>query len=245
VRITGEGPPLVFFNGLGATQFCWNGVTRRLRDHYRAITFDFRGHGRATRARCSTFDAFLGDAQRVMEVFGASRPVIVAWSMGADLAIAHAAMHPNALAGIVVVDGAVPVPERLTEDPVRMRRSLNNPLLRLMMLVQRLTPYGYSLSGDQFADLTLEVDERRQQLLDVYGKVDCPITLILAERTAGTSGAHAERNNKLWRAGAERLTARYPAITVRWLNEGHLLPLRRPAELAQAIDEFCKRICHS
>jgi pimeloyl-ACP methyl ester carboxylesterase len=241
VKIAGEGQKLIFFNGLGSTQATWKRVIGRLTAQYQIITFDFRGHGRATRATGYTFDGFLRDAETIMQAFGSDRPVVVAWSLGADLIIEYAAQHPGKLAGIVVVDGAVPVPERLVEDRFELRRSLNKPLLKLAMLLGRLTPYGYSLTANDLESMVVDVDEQRQRLLDVYGKVDCPITLVLAEKSAGEKTVHARRNNRLWRAGAERLVAQYPALQVHWLNDTHLLPFNRPSELARIIDDFCAR----
>jgi pimeloyl-ACP methyl ester carboxylesterase len=241
VKIAGEGQKLIFFNGLGSTQATWKRLIGRLPAHYQIITFDFRGHGGATRAARYTFAGFLSDAETIMHAFGSDRPVVVAWSLGADLIIQYAAQHPGKLAGIVAVDGAVPVPERLVKDRLELHRSLNKPLLKLAMLLGRLTPYGYSLSAHDLESMVLEVDEQRQRLLDVYAEVDCPITLVLAEKSAGEKTLHARRNNRLWRAGAERLVARYPALQVQWLNDTHLLPFNRPSELARIIDGFCAR----
>ena len=242
VSETGEGQRLIFFNGLGASQVTWKRVIHRLKRPYRVTTFDFRGHGKSATASDYSFNAFLADAGKIMMDVDSSRPVIVAWSMGADLAIWHAATHPNTLAGVFVVDGAVPVPEKLIQDPEELRRSLNKPLLKFAMLLGSLTPYGYKLSTDDFADMTLEVDERRQRLLEAYEKVDCPIAMVLAEKTAGQRSLNAERTNKLWRAGAERLRRNCPAIAVQWLDGTHALPLRNSAEIAKAIDDFCNTL---
>ena len=237
VSIVGEGQTLIFFNGLGSTQAMWKRVVAQLKGRYRVVTFDFRGHGRATSTNDYSFNAFLSDAAAIIKGVGVDRPIIVGWSLGADLAVWYAAAHPGTPAGIVVVDGAVPIPGRLVLDPVKTRRLLNSPLMKVALFVWRLTPYGYRLSSDQITDVTLEVDERRQQLLEVYDKINCPVSMVLAERSA-KRGPDAERMNKLWRAGAERLARKYPALPIHWLNTTHLLPFRKPAELAKVIDDI-------
>ncbi|HEX4025844.1 MAG TPA: alpha/beta hydrolase [Steroidobacteraceae bacterium] len=238
VSVVGEGQTLIFFNGLGSTQATWKRVIAQLKRRYRVVTFDFRGHGRATSANDYSFKAFLSDAAAVINGLGLGRPIIVGWSLGADLAVWYAAAHPGTVAGIVVVDGAVPIPGRLIRDPAKTRRLLNSPLMKAALFVWRLTPYGYRLSGDEIADVTLGVDERRQQLSEVYDKVDCPVTMVLAQKSA-KPGPDAERMNNLWRAGAERLAGKYPALPIAWLNSTHLLPFRKPVELAKVIDGLC------
>jgi pimeloyl-ACP methyl ester carboxylesterase len=242
ITITGKGRKLIFFNGVGATQAIWKQVIGDLRGQYEVITFDFRSHGGATASADHSFDAFLSDADCVMAAVGSDRPIVVAWSFGADLALAYAAAHPGVLGGLVIVDGALPISRPLVEDEAGMRRSLKGPMVKISMLLMQLTPYRYSLSGDAIADIAVDLDARRQRLLDVYAKVDCPITMLLATRTAGENTTeHARRNNQIWREAGERLAAKYPSITEQWLDSGHNLPLTKPAELAAAIDAFAGR----
>jgi pimeloyl-ACP methyl ester carboxylesterase len=243
VTLTGQGRKLIFFNGVGATQVIWKQVIGKLKGQYEVITFDFRSHGEATASPDHSFDAFMGDADAVMAAVGAGKPILVAWSFGADLALAYAVSHPGVLGGLVIVDGAVPISQPLVEDEAGMRRSLNGLPVKVSMLLMGLTPYRYSLSGDAIADIAIDLDARRQRSLDVYAKLDCPITMLLATRTAGENKTeHAKRNNKIWREGGERLAAKYPSISIQWLDSGHNLPLTKPAELAGAIDDFAKHL---
>jgi esterase len=243
VTLIGEGRKLIFFNGVGATQVIWKHVIGKLRGQYEVITFDFRSHGEATASPDHAFDAFESDAEAVMAAVGSGKPILVAWSFGADLALAYAVSHPGALAGLVIIDGAVPISRPLVEDETGMRRTLNGLPVKLGMLLTNLTSSKYALSGDAIADIALDADARRQHLLDAYGKVDCPVTMLLATKTAGENKTeHAKRNNTIWREGGERLAARYPSISVQWLDSGHNLPLAKPAELAEAIDQFAKHL---
>jgi pimeloyl-ACP methyl ester carboxylesterase len=178
-----------------------------------------------------------------MAALAAARPIIVGWSLGADLAVAYAAAHPGAVAGLVLIDGAVPLSDRLVQDEAAMRRLLNSPAMAVSMFLLKATPYRYSLSGDAFADLTVDVDAHRQGLLATYAKVDCPITMLLATQSAGSNSIdRSRRNNGLWREGGERLKAAHPSISVRWLDAGHRLPLTRPQDLDDDIDAFAARV---
>jgi esterase len=235
VTRSGTGPQVVFFNGVGATRIAWKRVIARLANAYESITFDFRGHGRTSRSDTYSVNGFLTDAEAVMAAVGPSRPIIVGWSAGADLAVEYASTHPKAVAGLVLVDGAVPISEPLVEDGEQMRRSLNSIGVRLGMRLMRPTPYGYAIPPNAIADLTIEVDQRRQRLLENYQDIKCPITMILATNTSRGDGPHARHVNRAWRDGAARLREAHPEITVQWIDGSHKLPFSHPADIAHAI----------
>ena len=92
------------------------------------------------------------------------------------------------------------------------------------------------------ATATIEVNARREQLLSAYDQLDCPVELFLATKTAREKGASAGRKNALWRAGGEQLARKYPAFSIHWLDSTHLLPFTKPVELAEALDDFARRV---
>ncbi len=240
---TGAGRKIVFFNGACSTQVVWDEVIEALKGAFETITFDFRSHGKASASPDHSFEAFLSDAESVMDAVGSGQPVVAAWSFGADLAVAYAASHPGVIGGLVIVDGAVPIDGRLVDDEPKMRRLLNSFSMKFSMFLMRMTAWRYNLSGDDIADIAVDVDARRQRLLDLYDKVSCPVTMVLATKTAGENTTdHARRNNQIWREGAEKLAASHPAISLGWLDAGHRLPLSKPAELAKIVGDFAKRV---
>lgn len=50
-RVEGEGPTLIFTNGLANSPFQWGALRARLADRARLVTWDFRGHGDSGPAR--------------------------------------------------------------------------------------------------------------------------------------------------------------------------------------------------
>ncbi|MET9487003.1 alpha/beta hydrolase [Nocardia sp. NPDC006630] len=242
VTRSGSGPQLVFINGAGATQVAWKAVIADL-PGYESITFDLRGHGKASTASTYKVADFLSDVEAVLAEVQADRPILIGWSLGADLALAYAAAHPGAVAGLVLVDGAVPIQQPLVTDAKAMRASVTSLGTKLAMLLVRLTPYRYAMPGNAFADLTLEVDERRQHhLLDTYRALDCPVSMLLATDTATGHDAKAERVNRTWREGAEVLQVADPDITVQWIEGNHKLPFSHPADIAAAINALSKQV---
>lgn len=63
----------------------------------------------ATRSPDISFEGFLSDVETVMDQVAGHQPIVVGWSVGADLAVRYAATHPGRVAGLFLIDGAVPV----------------------------------------------------------------------------------------------------------------------------------------
>ncbi|HKV56648.1 MAG TPA: alpha/beta hydrolase [Ktedonobacteraceae bacterium] len=240
VSETGQGQTLLFFNGGGATQVSWKRLIHELREPYRFVTFDFRNHGKTTRSSDVSFKDFLSDAEVIMDQVAGERPLVVGWSLGADLAIWYAAAHPGRAAGLFLIDGAVPV--NLVADPEDVKRRLDTPAMKFGPLLLSLIGMGYRLTPSEYAALTIELNTRREQLLSAYDQLDCPVELILATKSAGEKGARAERNNALWRTGSEKLARLYPAYSLQWVDNTHLLPFKEPTTLARSLDAFAQRI---
>lgn len=242
VSEAGQGQTLLFFNGGGATQVSWKRIISALEGQYRIVTFDFRNHGKTSTAQDTSLEGFLTDAETIMDRVGGDRPVLVGWSLGADLAVWYAARHPGRVAGLFLIDGALPV--NLVTDPEDLRRRLDTPAMRFGPRLMGLVGMGYHLTPSQFATLTIELNQRREQLLSAYARLDCPVELVLAAQSAGEKGERAERSNARWRAGGEQLAQAFPRFSLTWLDGTHLLPYNAPAALARRLDAFASR-CQS
>ncbi len=234
----GQGRPIIFFNGFRSTHVVWNRVRKNLAGEYETITFDFRGHGQASAADDYTFEAFLSDADTVIRSVAADKPIIVAWSMGADIAVTYAAKHHGKIGGIVVVDGASPTPEPLYESLDDTRKAFEKLSLKVINFLIKPTPFKNKLSADDMVEIVSKLDAHRSEMLDLLAEADCPITMIMASKPWSEKHPVTRRKNRIWREGVERISKAIPYISVKWINDSHRLPLKHPKEIARTAEDF-------
>lgn len=120
----GEGAPLLLLHGLSATRrYVLHGSTSLLRDGYRLITYDSRGHGESSPAPSPDeydYATLVDDAVRVMDDRGVDRAAVVGMSMGSAVGAALALAHPARVRALLAI-----TPAHLghpTRDPDRWER---------------------------------------------------------------------------------------------------------------------------
>ncbi|MFI7705136.1 alpha/beta fold hydrolase [Nonomuraea sp. NPDC049480] len=236
----GRGRPLVLCPGLSSTQADLRELAELLRRDHDVMTFDLRGHGLASAADRYSFEAFLSDLVAVLAELGRldldAAPVLVGYSLGADLAVHYASEHPGAVAELVLIDGANPVPEPFITEAVLPDFRAMWEDLATQQEAGRGTARQVLLTAQEILDLNVEIDVVRSRILDRYRKIDCPISMIVSTSMAGDSGeGHAPRFNQNWRAGVERLVRKRPHIATSWLDADHQLVFTHAPEIAQII----------
>ncbi|MEO3867566.1 alpha/beta fold hydrolase [Nonomuraea sp. B12E4] len=231
----GQGRPLVLCPGLNSTQADLHELAGLLRRDHDVVTFDLRGHGLASAADRYSFEAFLSDLAAVMAE-PSTAPVLVGYSLGADLAMHFASEHPEAVAELVLIDGANPVPEPfITEAALPEFRAMWAEMATRQE-AGRGTARQVLLTAQEILDLNLEIDVVRSRILDRYGRIDRPISMIMSTSMAGDSGeGRAPGFNRNWRAGIERLVRAQPHITTSWLDADHGLVFTHAPEIARII----------
>lgn len=136
VDVDGDGAPaVVLVHGALCSRADWANQQHALRDEFRVIAVDLRGHGSSTGApRSCSIEQFARDVREVVTQLDASPAVFVGHSMGARVVLELAARFPAEVAGLVLVDGsrmfgpgAVASPDRadaLVDEEVRRRFGL-------------------------------------------------------------------------------------------------------------------------
>jgi pimeloyl-ACP methyl ester carboxylesterase len=106
---TAEGPTFVLLHGLGGSHLNWIGVAPELARFGRVLTPDLAGFGRTPLAgRSASIRANRDLLDRFLERTESVPAVIAGNSMGGAISAMQAAQRPETVAGLVLVDPALP-----------------------------------------------------------------------------------------------------------------------------------------
>lgn len=137
----GHGQPVIALHGITASYLNFAGIADRLAGRRPLLAFDLRGRGDSDFPPAGPFgmSQHAADVAAAMRQFGLMGAVVIGHSMGAYVAVALAAEHPQLVDGLVLVDGGLPLgappgvaPETLLDTVLaaqmaRLRASFDSP----------------------------------------------------------------------------------------------------------------------
>jgi pimeloyl-ACP methyl ester esterase len=101
----GAGTPLVFLHGWAMSGEVWH-CQQMLAERYRCIAPDLRGHGGSSApASGYSYDFFAHDLAELFSLFRLERAIVIAWSMGVQVALQAFPAIRERLAALVFVSG--------------------------------------------------------------------------------------------------------------------------------------------
>jgi pimeloyl-ACP methyl ester carboxylesterase len=106
-------------HGIASSHMVWRPTVRAVADCARACVLapDLRGRGRSAGLPGPYgFKAHVADLLAALDDAGVQKATLVGHSMGAYIATALAAAHPDRVAGVVLIDGGLAVPSSFEED---------------------------------------------------------------------------------------------------------------------------------
>lgn len=108
----GAGRTIVFVHGWTCDLSVWAGQLPEFAKDYRVIALDLPGHGRSPAPEDGryTMDLFADAVESVRAESGAEQIVLIGHSMGVSVIGQYALRYPQHVAGLVAVDGALPLP---------------------------------------------------------------------------------------------------------------------------------------
>ena len=253
----GHGHPVLFLHGGGLNAHTWDVVALMMRERYRCIALDQRGHGDSEWSPAIDYrtETQLGDVEGFIDLLGLANPVLVGQSMGGLNAIAYAIRHSERLKGLVIVDVG---PEVNPAGAQRIREFSSTPQLdSLEEFLERAVKFNplrdpevlrrslfYNLRQLPNGKWTLKHDQRRNAESDsqsgVYraglatevGKIACPVLIV-----------RGARSDILSDEGAEKFARSLPhARWVRVENAGHNVQGDNPRGLLDAMKSFFSEI---
>jgi pimeloyl-ACP methyl ester carboxylesterase len=114
----GRGPAIVFSHGLLMDHTMFAPQVQALRERFRCICWDERGHGRtADPDHCAPFSYYdsADDLAALLKYLGVEQAVLVGMSQGGYLSLRCALIHPEVVGALVLIDT-----QAMLEDPEQM-----------------------------------------------------------------------------------------------------------------------------
>lgn len=234
------GLPVVLVHSFGGNTTHWAAQLRHLRKTRRAVALDLRGHGLSGPPANGDYriDSMAGDIDAVVNRIGAQKFILVGHSMGGSVAIAYAGLHPERLAGLVLVDTGTPreVPEEQKQQIIKAMESD-----AYTAVTERYWAHLLSGSGP-------EVQERiMQDMRNMPKRVTVSIIkeLFQYDPLPALSRYHGPKLSIVTPANdthnsLHRLQPDIPHIVVN--GTGHWLHLDRPEEFNRIVDDFLHRV---
>lgn len=258
----GEGAPVLALHGLASSAHWYDIMAPLLRDRFRIIAPDQRGHGQTTQANDGyDWHSVASDAVGLLDVLEIEEAIVFGHSWGGNVAVATAAHHPERVSALVMIDGGFFSPQML-------------PGASWEAFSQRLAPRNVSGTRAEFLErisgqlamcwnneveriVQTMVYERDGQIYDIlrpenqaqviramwddpasnaWPRIKCPSLIVPAGPSADRANTEFALNRKrMVNLAAEGI----PNCRVNWIPETiHDIGYHKPQELAQVILKF-------
>jgi 3-oxoadipate enol-lactonase len=249
-RDEGTGPAIVLLHGPGGNHTVWNGVAGPLRDEFRVLAPDLRGHGKTPAPAGSTysFEEMTGDLVQLLDRRGIAAAHLVGLSAGAFLVLRTGLDRADRARSVVLVSGAAYADAHTRSVASRWAETL-----------QREGPDAFALRllkdlyYPDWIEAHLEIADHLREAVRTgdFGP---------AVRWAGAAAAFDERkrisslappalivqamDDQVIDASHGRILRQsIPGSQIRILAEtGHMIPVERPRETAEAIRAFVRGV---
>src|SRR5262245_21512561 len=152
-----HNPPLVLVHGIRDVAASLLVIAEPLARTRYVVLPELRGHGDSDSSSHYSISQFIYDLYRVMDALALKDPVVVGHSLGGQIAAHHAAMFPEQVHGLVIVEGLGPPARPFETNPDARLISQRAQLLSMMQLPQR----ARALPSIEFAAQRLQANNPR------------------------------------------------------------------------------------
>lgn len=251
----GTGPVLVCLHGTSMTAHAWGHLGASLKDEFRVIAVDMRGHGGSDRPNSTyTIAEMAGDIAKLAEKLDLKGITLVGSSVGNQVAVSFAAANPDRVAGMILSDPSFFVADTEIVKYLRSHhtRRRNYPTRAEAEAFARALPQRSGLS-DQMHRLAMEGDFRQEIDGSWSWAYDLPaITKLFLNLSTDQSAdvaaikvpvlvLNADRSNVLSGNQAEQLTRAFPNARLEVVaNSNHTIWGDQPMHLAERARAFLK-----
>ena len=176
--VEGKGPPLILIHGIGASRHSWDGLILHLKDDFRCVSYDLRGHGRSPLPTPPySLDDLVEDLERLRRELHIDKAHFAGHSLGGMIGPAYARRYPEHVLSLGLYSTAA---FRSEDDAAKVRgvvaamRAKGIPPVLATLKDRWFTP--------EFAARCPQVIERRmQQVIDTDKEVFLSVFDIYAE----------------------------------------------------------------
>lgn len=259
----GFGVPVVALHGAASSCHWYDLVIPHIRDSYRVIALDQRAHGKTDQPSTGyDWRTLAGDVIGALDQLGIQQAAVVGHSWGASVALSIAALHPDRVTALAMIDGGfggAPRSPDMTWEEFKTRlspRDIYGPRERYLGALRGQFAHCWSDQLESIVMTMVRVDpdgtvhERldlanQQQMLwamwsepthNMLPQVRCSTLIVAAGgRQPGANPEFMKRR----RANMEEAQAIIADSRVVWIPEtGHDIGYEKPSELANVLSEF-------
>jgi pimeloyl-ACP methyl ester carboxylesterase len=265
-RPAGPRPVLVLLHGVASNMTRWSELVARttLRDSWDLLRLDLRGQGASLHRGRIGMTQWCADLAAILDAERYPRAVVTGHCLGANIALAFAAHHPERAAGLILVEPMLP---QALIGSMRTLARLSTLIVPVVWLIRALNALG--IHRRRLAPLDLEALDRRtraataaggasRRLLEEYASpwLDLRTTasgaylqaLVAVTRPVPDLATIGSPTLALLSAGStfsdpalsRRLLAAMPGCRVVTLEARHWIPTEQPEAMRLAIEEWCR-----
>ena len=259
----GSGQPLMLLHGLASTCHIWDLVAPLLAQDHSVIALDQRGHGESAKPNEGyDFTSVSKDVLSVIAQRGGEAPVVVGHSWGGSVALEMAVRAPEAVKGMVWVDGgminasaryssvedaklemAPPDFTGVRADGFLERVRSRHPSNGMSPEVADIVLANFEVLEDQTIRARLSRANHLRIIealwdhhpTELYGKVQCPVLIMPARQQNSAATQDRGQRRMMSVDDAEQMLPQSKTV---WLEDSiHDVPLQRPELVATVIRE--------
>ena len=234
----GAGSAVLLSHGYGATSQMWKGQVDALKDEYRVITWDMRGHGQtdspddpAVYSEAATVD----DMAAILREEGVTQAVIGGLSLGGYMSLAFYLKHPEMVRALMLFDTGPGY-----RNPQARQGWNETAETRAKAFEER----GLEAAG---GGAEVRVSQHRsaaglaKAARGMLAQFDARVIESLADIKAPTLVLVGAKDQPFL-AATDYMTARIPKATKVVIEDaGHAANIHQPAAFNQAVTDFLKR----
>lgn len=256
----GTGPVLICLHGTSMTAHAWGHLAASLKDAYRVIAVDMRGHGASDRPNTTyTIAEMAGDIAKLVEKLDLRDVTLIGSSVGNQVAVSFVAAHPDRVAGLILSDPSFFVSDTEIVKYLRSHhtRRRNYPTRSDAEAFARALPQRAGLS-DEMHRLAMQGDFREETDGSISWAYDLPaITKVFLNLSTDQSAdiaavkvpvliLNADRSNVLSGEQAESLLKAFPNAKLEVIkNSNHTIWGDQPDLIATRTRAYLDEIWQS